>query len=709
MRPRNRSRLITYRLFCVTFCLLTGLFSNGCGAGSPYISSLTVTPGSQSLALGTTAQFTVMAHWTDGAVVDETSSVTWSTSDTSIAAVSSRGLVTTLAVGNATVIAKLNGRSGTASLAVGKAALTAISITAPTSPIPLGLSAQLKASGTYTDKSVADITNSVTWGVAQSGVVAVNAAGLAVSQSAGSTQVTASLSSINASASVAVGPAALSSIAVQGKEASLPLGSSEQFTAIGNYTDGSTMDLTLKVGWTSSAPGVAPITSAGTASAKSAGNASIAAALSGISGAANLSVTSAALVSIAVNAGHPSLPLGTGEQLTATGTYTDGTTRDLTASATWTTSSPAVLSVAGGAIQTKSAGAAAVSASSSSITGSTNLTVTAPQLLAITVSAASTSVPVGESLQLNATGTYSDGSTQDLTGTSAWRSSSSTVLNLHGPGLVSGLAVGAATVTASSGSISGMANLSVSAPALSSLALTPAAPTVPLGTSLQLAVTGTFSDGSTQDVTSQVVWSIDNSAIASISSGGAVTGLQVGTANIEASLNGVQTGGLLTVQPVFAVGYYDATSSVDTSIRITNPGTTGQDLCSMIYVFDQDQQLSECCGCLVSQDGLLTLSLKKNLLTNPLTGVPSKTGTVVVVSADQQTTGGCNAAAMTPAGTIIAWGTHLSQSGQMSSSETPFSSSPLSSTLAGSLQAQCAFVQQLGSGQGICGCGSGQN
>jgi hypothetical protein len=161
---------------------------------------------------------------------------------------------------------------------------------------------------------------------------------------------------------------------------------------------------------------------------------------------------------------------------------------------------------------------------------------------------------------------------------------------------------------------------------------------------------------------------------------------------------------------LLAVSYFDNTTGADSTIRVTNPGTTGQDLCTMIYVFDQDQQMSECCGCLVSQDGLLTLSLKTNLLNNPLTGVTSKRGTVMLIPAVQAATGGCNPSSFTSAGTVIAWSTHLPapQSGQSSTAEDPFSSSPLNTTSSAALQAQCAFIQQLGSGQGICGCGGSQ-
>jgi hypothetical protein len=224
---------------------------------------------------------------------------------------------------------------------------------------------------------------------------------------------------------------------------------------------------------------------------------------------------------------------------------------------------------------------------------------------------------------------------------------------------------------------------------------------------MQLTAVGTYSDGSTKNVTPLVTWTLDNTAIAAVTGGGVASGQQVGTTGIEASLSGVQTSDTLTVQPLLSVAYFDATASSDSTIRITNPATVAQDLCAMVYVFDQDQQMSECCGCQVSQNGLLTLSLNQNLLNNPLTSVRSKTGTVMLVSADYSSNTTCNASAITPKGTVVAWSTRLPQSPstQMPSTEDTLSNSTLSTTLAAALQAQCSFIQQLGSGQGQCGCG----
>ena len=664
-----------------------------------------------SVPLGETEQFSAIGTYTDGSAADLTSTASWSSSVPGIISVNGGGMGTTKAAGQASITATVAGISGMTSFTVSPAGLVSIAVTASNPSLPLGNSEQLTATGTYTDKSTKDVTASVTWTSSSPGVVSVSIGGAVQAKTVGPAQISATSGGISGSVGLNVSSAALVSIAVSAGNPSLPLGTGEQLSAIGTYTDKSTKDITASVTWSSSAPSVVSVSSGGAVQAKSVGPAQISAASASIIGSASLNVSSAALVSIAVSAGNPSLPVGNSEQLTATGTYTDKSTKDITGSVTWASSAPGVISVSsGGAVQAKSVGAAGVSASSGSATGSTKLSVLPAALVGIDISSASESVPVGDTLQLSAVGTLTDGSTKDLTSSVNWASSSPNVLRVKSAGLVAGVSVGAAGITASSGSIIGVKNLNVSAPVLSSIKLAPAGPTIPLGSSLQLTITGTYSDGSAQDVTQQVTWNIDDPTIAAITPGGVVSGLQVGSASVEASLNGVQTSDTLTVQPLLAVTYFDSTSGTDSAIRITNPGTTGQDLCAMIYVFDQNQQMSACCGCLVSQDGLRTLSLKNNLTTNPLTGVVSTSGTVMLVSAQQMSSGGCNASSVTPAGTVVAWATHLpqSKSGTMSSAEVPFSNSPLSATLSSSLQAQCLFIQQLGSGQGLCGCGDGQ-
>lgn len=687
--------------------------SNQISVAPAALVSIAVGASHTTLPLGGTEQLMAIGYYTDGSTMDLTSSATWTSSSPGVVAVSNAGAVSTKAAGASVVSASVSGIAGTASLTVSSAAMVSIAVNTSQASLPLGSGEQLAAIATYTDGSTRDLTSSATWTSSSPSVITVSNTGTVTAKSVGAAVISASSSNITGNVNLSASTAALVSIAVGASNPSLPLGNSEQLTATGTYTDGSTKNLTSSVTWSSSSPGVITVSNTGTVTAKTLGNSVVSASSSGvassISGSANLSVSNAALVSIVVNASNPSLPLGNSEQLTATGTYTDGSTKNLTSSAAWSSSSPGVIAVSNtGAVTTKGVGNAVVSASSSTLVGTTKLAVSAAALVAINISAAGTTVPVGNTVQLSAIGSFTDQSTKNLSSSVIWASSAPSILSVASSGAAAGVSVGTANVAASSGGVSAVVSLSVSGPVLSTLSLVPAGPILPLGSALQLSVTGTFSDGSTQDVTQQVTWNLDNPTIASISATGLVSGLQIGTSGIEASLNGVQVSDVLTVQPLFTVSYFDATSGIDSTIRVTNPAITGQDLCAMVYVFNQDQQMSECCGCAVSQDGLLTLSLNKNLLNNPLTGVKSKSGTVLLIASDEGSTTSCNASSITPAGMVIAWTTHLPQSasGLMSSSEEPLSNSPLSPTLSAALQAQCSFVQQLGSGQGVCSCGS---
>src|ERR1700683_2607783 len=64
----------------------------------------------------------------------------------------------------------------------------------------------------------------------------------------------------------------------------------------------------------------------------------------------------------------------------------------------------------------------------------------------------------------------------------------------------------------------------------------------------------------------------------------------------------------------------------DATVRLTNPGTAAGNTCGSIFVFDENQELTECCSCLLTPDGLRTLSVNVDLTSHPLTGVILATG-----------------------------------------------------------------------------------
>ena len=131
------------------------------------------------------------------------------------------------------------------------------------------------------------------------------------------------------------------------------------------------------------------------------------------------------------------------------------------------------------------------------------VTVLPAVLLAVTVSPLVASIPVGETEQFTATGHYSDGSTQDLTDSVTWASSSSgtaTVSNTAGSqGEVTAVADGATTITATdpTTSIEGVSAVTVLPAVLLAVTVSPLVASIPVGETEQFTATGHYSDGST--------------------------------------------------------------------------------------------------------------------------------------------------------------------------------------------------------------------
>ncbi len=159
----------------------------------------------------------------------------------------------------------------------------------------------------------------------------------------------------------------------------------------------------------------------------------------------------ATLVSIAVTPANPSIPVGVTRQFTASGIYSDGTSRDITTQVTWSSSNPVIATVNGSGLATAvTAGTAAatIKAASGSISGSTTLTVTSATLASLSVTQANPRIPLGATQQFAASGAYSDGTSYDITTRVTWTSSNPSVATVNSNGLATAIAAGTATITA---------------------------------------------------------------------------------------------------------------------------------------------------------------------------------------------------------------------------------------------------------------------
>ena len=273
-------------------------------------------------------------------------------------------------------------------------------------------------------------------------------------------------------------------------------------------------------------------------------------------GSVPLTVSAAALTSIALTPATASMAESSANytsnlSLQAVGNFNNGTTQHIETVASWSSSAPSVATVSSIGIVTAgvSTGSVTITCQLGGVSATASLTVEA--FAAITITPATGAVASGTAISLAATGTLTDGTTQNLTNSVLWTSSNpllATMSNVSGSfGQAEGVAPGPVTITAAFSGIVGVASLTVSDATLNSIAIKPLNPSIALGAHQQFTAMGTFSDGSTEPLTGQVAWTSSEIGVALINATGAISTTGTGTSTIGASLNGIGNMTVLTV------------------------------------------------------------------------------------------------------------------------------------------------------------------
>src|SRR5712692_8844280 len=370
---------------------------------------LRVAPSDQLIAPSATQQYAALLTFFKGMgkpggerVV--TNAVTWSSSNPSVATI---GLHTGLVTGGSTpgTTTTITAVSGvlrvSVQLTVSNATLNSITVTPANPSIPLGRLVQFTATGNYSDGTHHNLTDEVTWSSGIKTTATINSLGLAATKAQGSTLISATLGSTTGTSTLNVTASVLDSIQVKPANVTVILPATQQFTAMGIFSDSSTHDLTTTATWISSNAGVATIgANTGLATAAGSGTTKISATFNAVTGSTSFTVI--ALTSIAISPSNPNVVFGSKLQLTATGTYSDGSTRDFTATAAWSSTSPGVATVnATGLVTSVHEGTTTIQAIQSGVTGSTQLSVVDD--VAISISPSSTSLTVNSIQQFTVT------------------------------------------------------------------------------------------------------------------------------------------------------------------------------------------------------------------------------------------------------------------------------------------------------------------
>ncbi|MBU1425680.1 MAG: Ig-like domain-containing protein [Gammaproteobacteria bacterium] len=251
--------------------------------------------------------------------------------------------------------------------------------------------------------------------------------------------------------------------------------------------------------------------------------------------------------SIAVSPAYISTDTNTSQQLTATATYADASTANVTSSVTWASANSAVVSVsntglaAAGAVQSS----VEISASMGAVSGKSHIAVTSPVATLTAVI-----VPVNQTIYTGkswlpttwANANFSNGTGQSPYTLVKWTVSGCTPANaasVNADGTIAANTPGSCTITASSGALTSAAKtLTISDPTLQSIVIIPAAPSVAAGGNMQMTAMGTYIDGSQKNITALLQWSTSNAAVVGVdntTSKGRITGVSAGSVTITAT------------------------------------------------------------------------------------------------------------------------------------------------------------------------------
>ncbi|MGY3862500.1 Ig-like domain-containing protein [Aeromonas lacus] len=482
----------------------------------------------QVLPKGSTIQYQALATYQNGDVVDVTDIANWTSSNPEIAGVD-LGLVTGLNLGSMSLVARYAELdSNIVPIRVTDAFVARLQITPVEARIAVGTIQEYKAIAFYTDGTAQDVSENVNWVSINTAVATISVQdgeAIAMGNSEGVTTVRATIGNIESnSASLTVTNAQILALHINpAGETFVPKGLHQTFTAIGEFSDKSTQDMTSLVNWRSDNPNVASIVGIGDVKAMVQGSAHISASYRGAlnSNEATITVTDATLTRVQVDPAQATIAKGTTQDYTVTGIYSDDSVIDLSDQAGWVSSDvniatvvPAIEAGQHAVAQGNNVGSVLLTAIMDGIESQpVSLSVTSAMLTKLVIDPVNSAIPRGTTQSYQAIATFSDESTQNVSRRIVWATDNISGAPISPDGVAYGHEEGNYLLTASYlGMNSNSAALEVTSAQLQSLDVVPVNASIAKGLTQRYRAVGSFTDG-TFDLTSLVHWNSNTSAV----------------------------------------------------------------------------------------------------------------------------------------------------------------------------------------------------
>lgn len=505
------------------------------------VATVTVTPSPASVRVGQTTQLIVAVKDPDGVTLGDRP-VVWTSSNETIATVTQSGVVTGRTSGTAVITATSEGIAGQTTLTVSAIPVATVVVTPPALNVFTGSSGQLSAIA-KDDNGNTLVGRGIDWSSNNAAAATVTPSGVVVGVAPGTATITATSEGKSGISVVTVTTVPVASVDVSPPTATLPPNQNTQLTATpkdaaGNALGGRT------IAWASNNGGVATVSQSGLVTGKTPGTATISATSEGRTGTAQITVTPLPVFSITMQPTSANVTVGA--VVNATATPRDAGGNPLTDRViAWSSSDDAVATVVSTGAQTatvtaRGPGSATITAASEGHQATLPVTVSPVPVASVTVTPNPAAVTVGQTIALTATPRDAGGAA--LTGrVVSWSTDKPSIATVNpATGVVTGVAVGSATITATSEGRTGTSSLTVNAPApvpVATVTVAPNASTIIVGGTQQL--TPTTKDAAGNTLTGRVVtWGSSNTAVATVNASGVVTGVAAGIVTITATSEG---------------------------------------------------------------------------------------------------------------------------------------------------------------------------
>ncbi|MEO6444368.1 MAG: Ig-like domain-containing protein [Gemmatimonadaceae bacterium] len=498
------------------------------------VSIVRVAPSTTSLRVGGSVTLRAEPVNSAGGIVTGRPE-TWQSSDVSLATVSASGVVRGIAPGIVTITASVDGVYGSALATVAAVPVASVTVTPASSSLLVGQTLQLSA--TPADSSGAPLPGrSIVWSSSAPSVASVSSTGLVTAHLPGSAAISATSEGNTGTSRITVSLVPVGRVTITPDATTLQAGNSTQLAA--RVFDASGMELGGRtITWTSDRAIVATVRSDGTVTAIAPGQAHITASADGVEGVATINVIPVPVASISLTPASLALHVGSSQKVTAVPRDADG--QPLAGRVvTFISGAPSIAAVSSSGVVTALApGSALIIVTSEAQQVTVPVTVTIPPVARITLTPSFGMLAPGLTLQLTAS--LFDSSGAPITGrVPSWSSSAPAVATVSSSGLVTAVNAGITTITASSGGVSATLSVSVVPVAVATVTIAPASVTLLPDSTARLIVTARDASGNALSGRT-TTWSSANSAIATVSTSGVVTGVSPGSTSISAHVDGV--------------------------------------------------------------------------------------------------------------------------------------------------------------------------